>query len=180
MTPMARRTSLREFQERLAERLTQASAARTEHWLVLPAAGHRLLLPLTDASAIANEFTLAPVPRAPACYRGLANVRGNLIGVVDLCWLENHTPTQRSKRAQLLVLATRLIENTALLLPEAVGLRPLESFTPMEHPLSRPWHVRAYRAPDDDRPCILIDASRLITDPLFYGIDSGSSLLGSS
>ena len=29
-------------------------------------------------------------------------------------------------------------------------------------------------------PCILIDASRLITDPLFYGIDSGSSLLGSS
>ena len=170
MTPMARRTSLREFQERLAERLAQASAARTEHWLVLPAAGHRLLLPLT----------LAPGPRAPACYRGLANVRGNLIGVVDLCWLENHTPTQRSKRAQLLVLATRLIENTALLLPEAVGLRPLESFTPMEHPLSRPWHVRAYRAPDDDRPCILIDASRLITDPLFYGIDSGSSLLGSS
>jgi len=177
---MARRTSLREFQERLAERLALASAARAEHWLILPASDHRLLLPLTDASAIANEFALAPVPRAPLCYRGLANVRGNLIGVVDLSWLEHRTSTLLGKRSQLLVLATRLIENTALLLPDAVGLRPLESFTPMEYPLSRPWHVRAYRAPDDDRPCILIDATRLITDPLFYGIDSGTSFVGSS
>ncbi|WP_051240541.1 chemotaxis protein CheW [Tepidiphilus margaritifer] len=177
---MARRTSLREFQEQLAQRLALASAARAEHWLILPAPDHRLLLPLTDASAIANEFALVPVPRAPMCYRGLANVRGNLIGVIDLSWLENRTLTPMGKRAQLLVLATRLVENTALLIPEAVGLRPLEAFTPMEYPLSRPWHERAYRAPDDDRPCILINAARLITDPLFYGIDSGASFVGSS
>jgi twitching motility protein PilI len=173
MTAMVRRTSLRAFQERLAERLREASANPSQHWLVLRAGGRRLLLPLTDAAAIANEFTLTPIPRAPACYRGLANVRGNLVGVVDLGWLENGTETTLGKQSLLLVLAPRLIENTALLLEETAGLRPMNTFTPIENESGiHPWHVRAYHSADDPEPWFLIDTARLVADPLFFGITS--------
>ncbi|MBI5781277.1 MAG: chemotaxis protein CheW [Rhodocyclales bacterium] len=168
---MAQRTSLRAFQERLAERLREASANPGQHWLVLRAGGRRLLLPLTDAAAIANEFTLPPVPRAPACYRGLANVRGNLVGVVDLGWLESRTPTSLGKHALLLVLSGRIIDHTGLLLEETVGLRPMSAFTPIETmPGIHPWHACAYHGADDPEPSFLIDTTRLVADPRFFGL----------
>lgn len=170
---MARRISLRDFQQQLAERLREASVSRLEHWLVLRAGGRRLLLPLTDATAIADEFALAPIPHAPGGYRGLANVRGNLVGVVDLGWLENGTETTLGKQSLLLVLAPRLIENTALLLEETAGLRPMNAFTPIENKSGiHPWHVRAYHSADDPEPWFLIDTARLVADPLFFGITS--------
>jgi twitching motility protein PilI len=84
--PAARRTRLREYQEQLLERM---QAARTSngaraHQLGVEIGGVRYLLDLLEAGEIVPVPLLSTVPLTQPWYLGLANVRGNLVGVVDL------------------------------------------------------------------------------------------------
>ncbi|MDQ2780087.1 MAG: CheW domain-containing protein [Pseudomonadota bacterium] len=82
---MANREALRELQSRLAQRL---AAARTEtpkqSWLAVECADVGLLLPLASAGEIFPLSVLTPVPHTEGWFLGVANLRGNLHGVVDL------------------------------------------------------------------------------------------------
>lgn len=82
----ARRTRLRQYQEQLLERM---QAARTReggaaHQLGVEIGGVRYLLELLEAGEIVPVPQLATVPLTQPWYLGLANVRGNLVGVIDL------------------------------------------------------------------------------------------------
>jgi twitching motility protein PilI len=84
--PAARRTRLRQYQEQLLERMQAAKTSKgaAAHQLGVEIGGVRYLLDLLEAGEIVPLPALAAVPLTQPWYLGLANVRGNLVGVVDL------------------------------------------------------------------------------------------------
>lgn len=82
----AKRTRLRQYQEELLERM---QAARTSNGaranqLGVEIGGAGYLIELTETGEIVPVPQLASVPLTRPWYLGLANIRGNLVGVVDL------------------------------------------------------------------------------------------------
>jgi twitching motility protein PilI len=77
---------LRQYQEQLLERMQAAktSSGARAHQLGVEIGGVRYLLDLLEAGEIVPLPPLAAVPLTRPWYLGLANVRGNLVGVVDL------------------------------------------------------------------------------------------------
>jgi twitching motility protein PilI len=84
--PSERRNRLRQYQVQLLERVQAArgSADVGAHQLGVEIGGARYLLDLLDASEIVPLAPVTPVPLTRSWYLGLANVRGNLVGVIDL------------------------------------------------------------------------------------------------
>lgn len=83
---MAQHEALRELQARLVDRL---GAARSEpavaaSWLAVEAGGAAFLLPLADAGEIFPDAGIVALPHTQPWFRGVANLRGVLHGVVDL------------------------------------------------------------------------------------------------
>ncbi len=85
---MAHRVALRDFQQRLAQRL-QAAPVPGEHtaWLAVEAGAGRYLIPLTQAGEIVPARAPLPVPHTQPWFLGVASLRGGLYGVVDLASL---------------------------------------------------------------------------------------------
>ena len=76
---------LREFSTQLAQRLKEAPGMATEPTrLALRVGSENFLVEMGLAGEIVPLPDIAPVPWTKPWYRGLANVRGRLIGVVDL------------------------------------------------------------------------------------------------
>lgn len=86
LDPAARRTRLREYQEQLLERMQAAKGGGGApiQQLGLQVGGTRYLLDLLEAGEIVAPVPLARVPLTLPWYLGLANVRGTLVGVIDL------------------------------------------------------------------------------------------------
>ncbi len=82
----ARRARLRQYQDQVLERMQAArtSSGARAHQLGVEIGGMRYLLNLVEAGEIVPLPPLAAVPLTQPWYLGLANVRGNLLGVVDL------------------------------------------------------------------------------------------------
>jgi len=86
LDPAARRTRLRQYQEQLLERMQSArtSSGARAHQLGVEIGGVRYLLDLLEAGEIVPVPALTPVPLTRSWYLGLANIRGSLVGVIDL------------------------------------------------------------------------------------------------
>ena len=138
---MARRSSLREFQENLTRRLAEARSADRRGLLGFQAGSENLLIDLTEAGEILAVPPLAPVPLAQSWFRGLASVRGNLFGVVDFAAFHDDLPIAPVGHARLLLVGVRHNQNCALLVTRALGLRSIEDFEPVptHADADRPW-----------------------------------------
>ena len=98
---MAKRQSLKELQERLAQRLTAAkSEALTATWLAIEAGGRRYLLPQVQSGEIFPWSTVQAVPYTKSWYVGVANLRGGLHGVVDLADLVQGSARRSTRPAE--------------------------------------------------------------------------------
>ncbi|ALK98855.1 type IV pili signal transduction protein [Massilia sp. WF1] len=86
LDPAARRARLRQYQEELLERMQAArtGSGRRTHQLGVEIGGERYLLDLLEAGEIVPVPALTTVPLTQPWYLGLANIRGSLVGVVDL------------------------------------------------------------------------------------------------
>jgi len=127
---------LRDFQERLSERLRQASASPDlaarlglmigqQRWLVdLSEAGE--IVPVPDA--------IVPVPLTRDWLLGLVNLRGTLFTVVDLLRLSQAGTTEPGKESRLLALAARLNFNSSILVTRMLGLRNVASMNVVDEP----------------------------------------------
>lgn len=136
---MANREALRELQTRLASRL---QAARTEgtsvsSWLAVESAGSFYLLPLGQSGEIFPWVSVQPVPYTQSWFLGVANLRGGLVGVVDLAGLLG-SATARTEQAlaeaNLLAFNAALDVNAALLVDRLAGLRGTDAFVASEPP----------------------------------------------
>ena len=120
---MAERTALQDLQTRLAERLAAAGERRIGRaWLAVEAAGAGLLLPLTEAGEIAPFRGCVAVPHTRAWFLGVANLRGQLLGVVDLAAFLGLAPAPAGG-GFIVALNPRLEAGCALRVDRLAGLR---------------------------------------------------------
>ena len=119
-----RRERLREFQTALSERLRRAqSAPLASNRLGLQIGQRRVLIDLADAGEILAVPDVTPVPLTQAWYRGLANVRGNLLGIIDLSLFAGGAATPIDKDSRVLAFASELHFSSGILVSRMLGLR---------------------------------------------------------
>lgn len=129
---MAKRISLREFQQNLSERLVSARRGEGSQALLgiesgsddLPG-GSRWLIDLADSGEVAPLPQLTFAPLTKPWFAGIANIRGVLYSVVDFSAWRGGAPTPINAQSRLLLVGARHGINSALLVRRALGLRPL-------------------------------------------------------
>jgi len=137
---MAKKISLREFQEHLAARLTSAQqGAAISALLGVQAGADRWLLNLSDSGEIVPLTPLTPVPLTKSWFCGIANIRGNLYSVADFSALRGGEPTPANAASRLLLIGTRYGSNAALLVNRLLGLKNPEQFSPAPGGARHPW-----------------------------------------
>ncbi|MBV8658635.1 MAG: chemotaxis protein CheW [Burkholderiales bacterium] len=127
---MAKRVSLREFQESVVARLRSLPATHTATTkLGIQVGDSAWLVDLTDVSEVLPVPGLIDVPLTRRWFKGVANIRGNLFSVVDLPGFLGDEPVQLNASSRLLMIHPRHIVNSALLVNRMLGLRNVENMT---------------------------------------------------
>jgi len=157
--PSARRVRLREYQQQLLERMQAArtSSGARANGLGVEIGGVRYLLDLLEAGEIVPVPALTRVPLTRPWYLGLANIRGSLVGVVDLASYLDQAAAPGSAPngmpnagARIITLAPSLGVPCGLLVTRVFGLRHAADMRPGP-------------APDGDK---LVDADGQAWTPL--------------
>lgn len=128
--PAARRERLREYQDQLLERMQAAKGGGGApiQQLGMQVGATRYLLDLVEAGEIVPLAPLTRVPLTLPWYLGLANVRGLLVGVIDLArYLGEDSLPVPGPSARLVTFAPTLGFNCALLADRVFGLRQASS-----------------------------------------------------
>ncbi len=146
---MARRVSLREFQQDLVRRLNEAAAADAPSARLGVQVGPEVwLVRLEEASEVIPVPAIADVPLTRGWFRGLANIRGNLFSVIDLSAFQGGEPTPQTPDSRLLLVAERYHLNAALMVNRMLGLRNLQHFEPRPREDERAWEAGRYADKD--------------------------------
>ena len=134
--------NLKEFQEALARRLRDASAVESTARLGFESGGQRYLLRLEEAGEVLPVPSLCPVPLTRSWFLGLANVRGNLVAVVDFAEFAGAAATALGAETRLVLFAERFGARSSLLAARMLGLKNLSGFEACSREPAPPW-VRA-------------------------------------
>ena len=172
-----RRSRLRQYQVQLLERVQAAKngaqAGAKELGVLIGA--RRCLLDLTQVGEIVAAAALCAVPRAQDWYLGLANIRGNLTGVVDLARYRGEEAAPAAARGadgvvSVVTFAPGLGFHCALLVDGVLGLRDVAAMTALAPDGGAPaWAARAY----DDAAAqrwFQVDLALLVREPGFLQI----------
>jgi len=179
---MAKRISLREFQQGLSERLVSARRGDGAQALLgiesgsdeLPG-GSRWLIDLADSGEVTPLPPLTPAPLTRSWFAGIANIRGVLYGVVDFSAWRGGAPTPINAQARLLLVGARHGVNSALLIRRALGLRPQRDLHAtgetraydMDDPA--PWLGGRFKDPQD-QTWTQLRITALLSDPSYLDI----------
>jgi len=121
---MAKRISLREFQEGVMARLKALAATHSAaSKLGIQVGDANWLVDLTDVSEVVPVPPIATVPLTQRWFRGVTNIRGNLFSVVDLPGFLGGESVPASMTSRLLLIHSRHILSSALLVNRMLGLR---------------------------------------------------------
>lgn len=169
---MSKRISLREFQENLSQRLAAAQTGERRSLLGIQAGKENWLLNLAETGEILTPPALAPVPLTRPWYRGLANVRGTLFGVIDFSSFHEGPSITPAGHARLLLIGAKHGVHSSLLVTRVLGLRSEEDFE-ADHgpPDARPW-VSTRMRDMQDHPWLKLDIPKLLAQGAF--LDAGA------
>jgi twitching motility protein PilI len=118
--------SLREFQQRLAARLSQAQKGQqVASHLAVEVGNRKLLFPLAEAGEIASSLQIQPLPHSRAWFLGVTVLRGQVVGVVDLAVLVGER-TQSTASGTYIAMGDALEINCLLRVDRLAGLRGME------------------------------------------------------
>jgi twitching motility protein PilI len=172
----AQAARLREYTAQVAAKLRQVPDGPVEPARLAVRIGERrYLLDMADTGEILPTPSITPVPWTRPWFLGLANVRGRLVGVVDLPALCGEAPLQAESAPQLLVANETLRLNFGLLMNRAFGLRNLRDLERLSDADSdparrrRPWETRRYRDADGS-VLVELDLRRLAGNEDFLSI----------
>ncbi|MDO8904221.1 chemotaxis protein CheW [Hydrogenophaga sp.] len=175
---MANRQSLKDLQERLAQRLSAAKTeAVTASWLAVEAGGQRFLLPLVQSGEIFPWSAIQGVPYTKPWYLGVASLRGGLHGVIDLARLLG-SDGGVSPHAERITSESRLVSfhhalgiNAVLLIDRLLGLRNPANFSTLAQvPAGAPTYVSRCLLDMQGQTWLEIDFQGLSTEPEFLAI----------
>src|SRR5437660_9740598 len=135
----AAKLNLRAFQQELATRLAAKTAAQVEQSrLGIACADERWLIRLADAGEVIAVPQMATVPLTKPWYLGVANIRGNLYGVIDFAGflakpLGAAATISGTSPVRLVLFGPRVGELRAgLVVQRVLGLRNLAELTPCD------------------------------------------------
>lgn len=138
---MAKKTSLRDFQEYLSGRLTTAAlGGGASSWLGIRVGEENWLIDLSDSGEIVQALKLTPVPLTRPWFAGLANIRGSLYAVADFSVFCGGAPTPRNNNTRLLLIGSKFGANAALLVTRMLGLKnPADFVAEQVDPVAPAW-----------------------------------------
>jgi len=144
---MAKRVSLRDFQESLAGRLKAAKGeASSDVRLSFEAGASRWLVRLEGSGEVLPVPAIERVPRTRDWFLGAANIRGVLYGVSDFSAFLGGSPTERGLDNRVVLVGQPHAINAALLVTRLAGLRNLGDFSAAEDAAPEsPWAQGAWR-----------------------------------
>ena len=148
---MARKISLREFQQNVAQRIRDLGSQKSvvsklgfqigaENWLVN----------LADVSEVIPVPTTVGVPLTLPWFRGVANVRGKLYSVADFAAFQGGAAITPGAERRVILIADRLLEGSGLMVSRMLGLRSPDQFSteptvPGSTGTAQPWVKARYR-----------------------------------
>lgn len=165
---MAEKTSLRDYQRDLAERLKNAGAGRSASKLGLQVGGEAWLVDLREAGEVLPVPAIAPVPLTRPWFKGMANIRGNLYSVVDFSAFLGRDPVPVGEQSRLLLVGERFRLAAALLVNCSLGLRNPAQLRSGDADLG-PW-TRARYTDSDGREWRELDVPQLAQHPEFMHV----------
>lgn len=167
---------LRAFQQELATRLSTKTAAQVESSrLGLSFGGENWLVRLADAGEVLAVPPIAAVPLTQPWFLGIANIRGNLYGVVDFAAFRGLSGDPSTKgpggQARLVLFGARAGELRAgVVVTRVVGLRNLAELAPAAPRVDAPgWYGERWMDADGIA-WQEIDLARLARDPAFLQV----------
>ncbi len=142
-------------------------AARLETWVTFRLAGELFALPVTAAQEILRVSTITRVPHAPYTVRGIINMRGRVVPVVDFRVRLGLPITDVSPKSRILIASTRNrllgllvdeVEQVVSLDANAVAPPPDDVMTNPSEYIVGVYHL-------DDHLLILLDVERVLLVP---------------
>ena len=180
---MANKEALRALQQRLAERLNMVrQQAPVRNFLAVEITGHGFLLPLDQVGEIFPLTAVQAVPHCQDWFMGVANLRGQLHGVVDLAAYlglpgrQRRLPSEPSSRdaGRLIAFNAGLQMNSALWIDRLMGLRNPSALQPGDDAhaaQARPHFVGGTWRDEQGRSWYELDLAALVADEHFLKID---------
>jgi twitching motility protein PilI len=142
---MAQRINLRDYQAALMGSLQKAGGADAESSKLSAAAGDsNWVLPLAGAGEVLPVPELTPVPLTRSWFRGLANVRGNLFGIVDFAAFLGGGISPVRAGSRLVLIGERYGLNCGLLMDRMLGLKKKDQLHLTDNPDPAPWLAARY------------------------------------
>jgi twitching motility protein PilI len=171
----AAKLDLRAFQRELATRLAAKTAAQVEQSrLGIACAGAQWLIRLADAGEVIAMPQTANVPMTKPWYLGIANIRGNLYGVIDFAGFLGHPlepVAPGASQTRLVLFGPRVGELRAgLVVHRVLGLRNLAELSRSEPPQDAPGWYGARWTESGGAVWQEIDLARLAQDAAFLQV----------
>jgi twitching motility protein PilI len=153
---------------------SETTAPAASMRLGFAAAGTRWLVALADAVEVIALPSVAAVPLTQPWFRGIANLRGSLFGVVDFAGFLARgaaAPTPTDAQARLVVFGPRTGDvRAALLVERALGLADVAELARAAPPAGAPsWFRDRWFAADGDA-WQEIDLAALARNPVFLKV----------
>jgi twitching motility protein PilI len=165
----AGKLDLRTFQQELTTRLASKTAAQVQSSrLGLEAAGVRWLIRLGDAGEVIAMPPVVGVPLTRPGYLGVANIRGNLVSVIDFAAFLGRDAAASSGMTRLILFSARAGDiNAGLVVARVLGLRNLAELAPAAPPADAPaWFAQRWMD-GDGNDWQEIDLAALAREPAF-------------
>ena len=146
---MARKISLREFQESVVAKLQSLAVgdAANPSKLGVQIGTKSWLVNLSDISEALPIPALTPVPLTRPWFCGVANFRGNLYGIIDFSHFLGGAPASFGVDSRLLLVHQKFSVNCGIVVSRMLGLRNPEQMQPagVEEEELPPWVAAEYR-----------------------------------
>ena len=171
----ARRNRLREFQAQLVERMQAASTGTQAQssQLGVMIGQSRWLINLQEAGEIVSVGAITQVPLTQEWFLGLANIRGNLISVIDLARFCGMPATPVDKESRIVAFGPSLSFNSGLLVSRVMGLRNVAEMEvrqgDTDHAGNIPWAAQRY-TDRDSQVWTELNLSLIVQDPQFLQV----------
>ena len=121
---MAKRFSLREFQQKIIDRIQQKEVAGDRiSTLGIQVGRDYWLVEMQEISEVLPLSDITQVHLTQAWYRGIANVRGNLYSITDLAAFMGQGETSNGMQTRILLVSPKFACNAGLVVGRVLGLR---------------------------------------------------------